>query len=369
MRRFTILLFCLIGCNNSTPEAIKLADKNIEDKLLLSAIAEDIEYVILDNQSDLIYGADKIIFENDRFFVLDNSYTETLAVFSDRGEPLFALEIGLGGPDEFVEITDFDYFPETKELFVFSGSQRKIFVYDDNGKPLREYRIPSLLIVHAIGYLGQDKFAFFRDMVEESKMDLPSQLFTYDFEKEEVIDQAIPLSKNELILGQDYALVRSGTELFASKVYGNSIYSLESDGSIKKELSLSDFTNLNERVDILDDESYRRVMAEERGILYLGAWIGNARSHMFFLKKDQKVAIRWKSNSFDMLVKSIQNDLDLPIFSAYKYLNEEYLIAVLDEEAIALLQGIPNGEEFLRELKPSGEFLSPILAKIKLKDQ
>ena len=30
-------------------------------------------------------------------------------------------------------------------------------------------------------------------------MDLPSQLFTYDFETDEVIDQAIPLSKNELI--------------------------------------------------------------------------------------------------------------------------------------------------------------------------
>jgi len=142
MRRFAILLLCLIGCTEPTQEVVELGDKKIEDKILLSTIAEDIEYVILDNQSDLIYGADKIIFENNRFFVLDNSYTETLAVFSDTGEPLFALEIGLGGPDEFVEITDFDYFPETKELFVFSGSQRKIFVYDENGEPLRDYRIP-----------------------------------------------------------------------------------------------------------------------------------------------------------------------------------------------------------------------------------
>lgn len=369
MRRLAILFLCLIGCTESAQETVKLGDKIVEDKLFLTQISENIEYVLLDKASEaIIYGVDKIIFENNRLFVLDNSYTETLGVFSDVGEPLFSLEIGLGGPDEFVEITDFDYFPETKELFVFSGAQRKIFVYDENGKPLREYRIPQSLIIHAIGYLGQGKFAFFRDMVEESKVDLPSQLFTFDFETDEVIDQAIPLSKNGLILAQDFALVRSGNDLFTSKVYGSSIFSIDSDGSIKKELDLNDFTDLTERGDIIDDQTYRKVMAEEKGTLYLGGWIGNRTSHMFFIKKDQKTAIRWKSNSLDILAQSIQNDLDIPIFSGYKYLNEEYLIAVLDEEAIALLLGIPAGQNFLSGLKPTGEFLSPILAKIKLKD-
>ncbi|WP_075352226.1 6-bladed beta-propeller [Algoriphagus marinus] len=368
IRRIAILLFCLVGCAESVNDEVELGNIKIQDKLLISEISEGVEYLVLDKESDaVIYGVDKLIYENDRFFILDNSYTETLAVFTDTGTHLFSLEIGLGGPDEFVEISDFDYDPASREIFVFSGAQRKIFVYDENGNPSRQYRIPSSLIVHSIGYLGQNRFAFFRDMVEESKLDLPSQLFTYDFETEQVIDQAIPLSKNELILSQDFALVRSGGELFASKVYDSSIFAISGTGQIKEVLKFSDVSNLSNREDIIDDESYRKVITEENGILYMGYWRGNLDNHLFLIKNDQRPIFRWKSKTQDVLTKSIQNDFDVPIFSGYNYLNNEVLIAVLDEEAIGLLQGIPEGRAFLKKHKPEGEYLSPIIAKIKLK--
>lgn len=369
IRIVVLLIFCLVGCTKSSPsDLVELGNKKVDDKLLLSEISEGIEYVILDKESDaVIYGVDKLIYENGRFFILDNSYTETLAVFTDVGTHLFSLEIGLGGPDEFVEISDFDYDPVSREIFVFSGSQRTIFVFDENGNPTRSYKIPNALIVHAFGHLGNNKFTFFRDMVEESKMSLPSQLFTYDFETEQVIDQAISLSKNDLILSQDYAVVRSGKELFASKIYDSGIYSFTEAGQIKEVLEFRGVTSLNDREDIIDDESYRKVMAEENGILYMGYWSGNMENHLFMIKKDQRPMIRWKSKAQDVLTKSIQNDLDLPIFSNFKYMNTEVLIAVLDEEAIALLQGIPEGRAFLKRYKPEGENLSPIIAKLKLK--
>lgn len=368
IRRIAILLFSLVGCAESVNDTVELGRIKIQDKLLLSEISEGVEYIILDKESDaVIYGVDKLIYENDRLFILDNSYTETLAVFTDSGTLLFALEIGLGGPDEFVEISDFDYDPVSREIFVFSAAQRKIFVFDENGSPNRNYSIPKSLIVHSIGYLGKDRFVFFRDMVEESKMDLPSQLFTYDFETDQVIDQAIPLSKNELILSQDFALVRSGGELFASKIYDSSIYSISDAGQIKEVLKFSDITNLSNREDIIDDESYRKVMAGENGILYMGYWSGNLENHLFLIKKDQRPLFRWESKTQDVLTKSIQNDFDIPIFSGYKYLNNEVLIAVLDEEAIGLLQENPEGNAFLKQYKPEGEYLSPIIAKIKLK--
>jgi len=370
LRRFAIILICLVGCAESSQETVELGSKKIEDKLLLSEISNSIEYVILDKDSEaVIYGVDKLIYENERFFILDNSYTETIAVFSDSGKHLFSLGIGLGGPDEFVEISDFDYDPVSREIFVFSAAQRKIFVFDENGSPIRSYRIPRSLIVHAIGYLGKNRFAFFRDMIEESKQDLPSQLFTYDFDTEEVIDQSIPLSKGALVLSQDYPLVRSGKEMFASKIYGSGIYSISAEGQIKEALTFGHVSNLNFREDIVDDDSYRKAIGEENGMLYMGYWSGNTKNHLFLIKKDQRPILRWKSNSVDVLTKSIQNDLDYPIFSNYKYLNDKVLVAVLDEEAIGLLQGIPEGNTFLRKLKPEGEYLSPIIAKIKLKQE
>lgn len=368
MRRFTIVFFCLFGCAGSVQETVELGNIKIQDKILLSGISDSIEYVILDKETaPLIYGVDKLIYENDRFFILDNSYTETLAVYAGSGQHLFSLEIGLGGPDEFIEISDFDYYPISREIFVFSGAQRKIFVFDENGNPTRNYKIPRSLIVHAIGYLGKNRFAFFRDMVEESKLDLSSQLFTYDFDTEEVIDQAIPLSKSTLILSQDYPLVRSGNELFASKMYGSSIYSISNAGQIKEVLKFGDMANLNLRNDIVDDESYRKTMAEESGFLYLGYWSGNLDNHLFLVKKDQRPYLRWKSKTQDVLTKSIQNDLDFPNFSNYKYLNNEVLVAVLDEEAIGSLQGMREGREFFDKLDSENEFLSPIIAKLNLK--
>jgi D-3-phosphoglycerate dehydrogenase len=135
MPRFTIVFFCLFACAGSVQETAELGNKIIQDKILLSGISDGIEYVILDKGTDaVIYGVDKLIYENDRFFILDNSYTETLAVYTDSGKHLFSLEIGLGGPDEFIEISDFDYDPVSREIFVFSGAQRKIFVFDENGK-------------------------------------------------------------------------------------------------------------------------------------------------------------------------------------------------------------------------------------------
>lgn len=368
MQRFLILFFCFFGCANPEDQLLSFGTKKIEDKIYLSEISDRIEYTILDKDSEaVIYGVDKLIYENDRLFILDNSYTETLAVFNDSGDLLYSLEIGLGGPDEFVEISDFDYYPISREIFIYSGAQRMIFVFDENGNPIRNYKIPSSLIVHAIGYLGNNRFAFFRDMVEESKLDLPSQLFTYDFDREEVIDQAIPLSKNELILAQDFAIVRSKNELFASKMYGSSIYSISGEGEIKESLKFNDVTDLNYREDIVDDESYRKAIAEENGILYLGYWSGNLDNHLFLIKNDREPILRWKSKTQDVLTKSFKNDLDFPIFSNFKYLNDNVLVAVLDEEAIGLIQGIPEGKAFLRKLKSSGDFFSPIIAKIYLK--
>jgi hypothetical protein len=175
------------------------------------------------------------------------------------------------------------------------------------------------------------------------------------------------LSKGALVLSQDYPLVRSGKEMFASKIYGSGIYSISAEGQIKEALTFGHVSNLNFREDIVDDDSYRKAIGEENGMLYMGYWSGNTKNHLFLIKKDQRPILRWKSNSVDVLTKSIQNDLDFPIFSNYKYLNDKVLVAVLDDEAIGLLQGIPEGNTFLRKLKPEGEYLSPIIAKIKLK--
>jgi hypothetical protein len=206
-------------------------------------------------------------------------------------------------------------------------------------------------------------------MTEESKVDLPSQLFTYDFDKGQVLDQAIPLSKTKIILSQDFALVRSGKELFASKMYDSSIFSISDEGQIREVLKFSDMSSLSTREDIVDEESYRKVMAEEKGVFYMGYWSGNLDNHLFLIKKDQKPVLRWKSKTQDVLTKRIQNDLDIPIFSNFKYLSNEVLIAVLDEEAIGGLQGIPDGKAFLQKHRPEGEYLSPIIAKIKLKHE
>lgn len=357
-----------MGCDGLSKKTMEIGSRRVEDKLLLSEIVKNIEYIILDQKSSpVIYGVDKLIFENGKFFILDNSYSETLAVFTASGKHLFSLTIGLGGPNEFIEISDFDYFPESREIFVYSAAQRLIFVFDENGNPLRNYKIPNSFIVHSIGYLGENKFAFFRDMVEESKNDLKSQLFTYDFETNKVIDQAIPLSKNSIILAQDYALVRSGNQLFNSKVYGSEIYSISDQGEIVEAFKFSDVTSLTDRKDILDEESYRKVINEEKGILYLGNWIGNMDSHMFLIKKNQRPMLKWKSKTHDLLTKNIENDLGIPIFSGYKYLSDSIMIAFLDEEALGLLNSFPEGKLFLKSHKQAIDFLSPVIIKLKLK--
>jgi len=163
MEKFKLVLLLLVPILNSCiknsksfkPFEIIIDNQNISNFDYIDKVVDSFNIVPLQtNSSSLIPDwADDIIVEKKRIFVADFSLNK-ISIFDERGKFINKILPSGDGPGEYTGFQSMVFNDFNRELELFSGFQRKLLIYNENGIFLREE--PQNLLFQSKKYLTQD---------------------------------------------------------------------------------------------------------------------------------------------------------------------------------------------------------------------
>ena len=130
----------------------------IENKISLSEIADDINYIPLDNSCPLGLIHDNIEFINNSFYLSENQLG--ILVFDINGDLIRKIGSKGRGPGEYLYTFDFTVDEKTETIYVWDNNIIKVF--SKNGNFLRSFSLKEYGgFIHPIKFLNSTLFSFF----------------------------------------------------------------------------------------------------------------------------------------------------------------------------------------------------------------
>ena len=137
-----VTTFLLLSCSNQSIRkdggeriVIKLSDyKEVQEESPLEMFESTPQIVHLLSDENNAYGfsnINKIVVFNNKIFILDESHYRLL-VFDDMGNPLFKLDYRGRGPNEYLQITDFD-IDQAGNIWIVDAQKNRFFKYSSEG--------------------------------------------------------------------------------------------------------------------------------------------------------------------------------------------------------------------------------------------
>jgi hypothetical protein len=132
-----------IEIEEGKPHTVNFAKAKKYEALDVALISDSIKAVKLSTDEDNIIGCvQKIIYNDERLFILDRKKSKGIFVFSKDGQ--FLNKIGtLGqGPGEYAEPTDFDVYDG--KVYVLDQLQSRLNIYELDGEYVSSKRMPFI---------------------------------------------------------------------------------------------------------------------------------------------------------------------------------------------------------------------------------
>lgn len=107
-----------------------------------------------ENNSFGFSGIDRIEILNNKIYILDNSHYRLL-VFEDSGAPAFKLDLRGRGPNEYLQISDFDV-DEDGTIWVADAQKNRMFKYSSEG--VMQKSLPYVSEITMVCCLGDGQF-------------------------------------------------------------------------------------------------------------------------------------------------------------------------------------------------------------------
>ena len=128
-----VIIFSCSGKSHSNKNSLQRVDAAFskEMTLKLSDFTESIELIPLQTDEECLIGTvGKIKFRNDMYYVGSASMqTDKILVFGEDGEFLYKLDKRGQGPDEYLEIQDFDVM-ENSNVLIITQSDHRLCIYN-----------------------------------------------------------------------------------------------------------------------------------------------------------------------------------------------------------------------------------------------
>jgi hypothetical protein len=193
----------------------------------LSDICETIKYIPLQTTNECLIGnIDKIIFANDRFYILDKELAKAIFVFEYNGD--FAFKVGnLGlGPGEYSSINDFVLNSLTETIEVMSGLN--ILKYDMSGKYLTTMKLELPISAENFEILQNGNYLL-------STCYTPSRFYIFQPDGKKFWEGMQYLNVNQNIPLIDKKSISKTTDYVAVKIFiSDTIYHFYPDNMIDK---------------------------------------------------------------------------------------------------------------------------------------
>lgn len=213
----------------------------------VSLFFDNYKYVTLQSNDSLPLGNIELFdMRDDKYVIVSRNI---IHVYGNDGTELSCFDKKGNGPGEYIEVQDISM--GEKGIYVLSWSQKKIILYDLDGKCLETYTLPYSYA--AICRNNDDNIW----LASESDNDSKYEFSLYDTWRKEIIENYIPFEQNQ----STYSSIRifnpfvftSDKEILLSKQYDYKIYGIRQNGeyiaweySFNTEKQIEDFgKNLN----------------------------------------------------------------------------------------------------------------------------
>jgi hypothetical protein len=217
--------------------SLKRIEKNIPGDL-----STDRKYIKLDHSDQFLFSRiDKVKVTENKIYVLDGKL-KRLLVFDNQGKGVICLDKLGQGPEEYLQITDFDVSP-SGDIFILDGRLDKLFVYNEHAESISAGKLPfEADIIHILsdnkllfGLSSWNKGEGASKKIAITDMDLKIEKTDMDYD--EFIDEAYWISS--------YNFMPVGNHIFYNKQIDNVVHVLSSSDGEPVKAYVFDFGRKN----------------------------------------------------------------------------------------------------------------------------
>lgn len=234
---YLIPYLLLLSCQNTTyQEQVQCIDyDNLSNG---DFIIKDIEYVPLETTDQSLLGSiKKVLFKNNKFYILDTSENNGVYIFDRKGRFLSAINKQGEAPDEYIELMDMDVDNEGN-VYIADNARMNLLKYNPSNSELQEIIHTG---IHFFEFACLDSHSFLLRDVFDPK-EAKAKLANYDAtsKKLEPIlkSQASAINEMSIMKCSKHYLYRSGNQIYYNERFTPEIYSLSTEGKLTSAYSI-----------------------------------------------------------------------------------------------------------------------------------
>ncbi|NDV47963.1 6-bladed beta-propeller [Paludibacter sp. 221] len=219
---FLLSIFLFFGCQKK--EGGVYIDINQRDKISLLDIFRKVELIPLETNSEsLIKLINKIIDHKNHFYVLD-IHLANVFIFDNEGNFIKKISNKGMGPNEYINISDFEIDTKNEKILLLSSVDRTIHCYSLDGNFEKKYKLPDIK-----GAYGSFKILT-EDIVAFWTSDYKNRIKLYSLTSGELIAENFHEEENNYNI---FLRTRFPYKNFLARSSQNTVYSISTDGTIR----------------------------------------------------------------------------------------------------------------------------------------
>lgn len=287
------------------------------------------------------------IITDKQIILVDKDFSNQIFYYDFEGELLQKIESGIGGPDEFTEISDISYDYERDILYVFSEDQYRILGLNKKGEVVENLKINTKLYVHEIEHIYDQIFVFYAAQDKMGK----NQVNVYDFNSNGIKLSFLKGIFNNIFLTNETNLWKNPDQnkIYVAPYFTNYIYKINTKLEVDS-IKIQNTLDLKKVSDLKNFQELKNYTFKNSENYFIGYYKESEsfRSFIFYDSKHDggKVYLKNKINGERLKFEDTTNDLlatDQDI-GKILFLNDHYAYTLNSSEHYE------NDEELKKEL-------------------
>lgn len=234
-----ILHILLISCNQQDRKQKEADVINFDNVATSEFEIENMEYIPLETtEHSLLGGINKIIYKNDRYYILDKDQNKGVYIFDKDGNFLSSINKQGEGPGEYIEIMDMD-IDNKNNIYIADNAKMNIIKYKQ-ADPTTYEAIHVGEHFMEFCYLDEQSFIL-RDIFGEKGQKM--KLASFNYKKNSIT----PLLNNryqnvnemDVMRCSKHYLYRSNEQIYYNERFTPYIYSISKNGELIDHYTIS----------------------------------------------------------------------------------------------------------------------------------
>lgn len=234
-----VFLFTLIICtafyacsthkNEQKGKGTVTCEWNVNADKVISSFIDTITYVALDSDSNGLFKTiDKLMVQDNKYFVFDCFGRNQVLVFDSTGKFLFPVGHKGKGPGEYIRIRNFTV--DSKNIYLINNDLNLLLTYDLSGNFVKQQKLPFIAFDMAAFDNGDLIFSWHQNQGGNDNRKLVKIVITDN--NLYIKQQLLPINDDDgNILSKRYYLTSTDDLIIFHNLFSNSVYTFNKQKS------------------------------------------------------------------------------------------------------------------------------------------